>query len=477
MKMKIGLDKDGIIQAVDFDNTMDGGAYAGWGVVVLFYTASMIHLPYKVPNARFQGRRVYTNKPTCGAMRGLGGVQPRYAMESMLDELAGMMGISPYEIRMKNAVETGHTCASQMFVPHSEYKKCLQTAVEKSGFLDKYGKLPFGKGIGLSGGYYISGTSYTLYMSYKPHCVATIRVDTEGGVTLYCGATDIGQGSNTVMAQMAAETLGIKSEDVHVVSQDTELATFDLGTFASRLTYATGWAIKKAADQINEELFATAASMMRCRAEEVAVKDYLFYSKYERKKNISWQDVVAKHIESNGPLTGTGQFTPPRRKGIQPGGNIGHSPSFGFSAQIAEVDVDVETGKIRVLKITEAGDCGVPINPMSVDGQVDGSIMMGMGQALYEEMKIAPDGRFVNPTLHDYKVPTSMELPEIDATIVESYDTSAAYGGKESGEGPIQPTIPAIANAVYDAIGIRFTDMPMTPEKVLKALKEKKSAN
>ncbi|HAQ39601.1 MAG TPA: carbon monoxide dehydrogenase [Clostridiales bacterium] len=484
MKFKMGFDKNGKITAVDFDNLMDGGAYSGWGVVVLFYTASMVHLPYIVPNVRFEGKRVYTNKPTCGAHRGLGGVQPRFAMEQLMDEAAEHFGMTPYEIRKLNAIESGYTAKSMMYVPHTEYKKCLDDVVEKSGYLEKQGKLPFGKGIGLSGGYYISGTSYTLYLSYKPHTVANIKIDDENGVTLFCGATDIGQGVDTVMAQMAAETLGVKTEDVKVIPRDTEISTFDLGTFASRLTFATGWAIRQAAERVNAELFPVAASILKCRGDEIAVKDGMFYSIYERhgrhgKKNreVSWKEVVSVYIQSNGPLTTTGQFTPPRRKGIQQGGNIGHSPTFGFSAQVAEVDINLETGKINVTKITEAGDCGQPINPMSVEGQVHGSIQMGLGQALYEEMKIAPDGRFLNPSLHDYKMPTIRDMPKIDANIVEAYDPSAPYGGKESGEGPIQPVAPAIFNAVYDAIGVRFTEMPLTPEKVLNAINAKKAAN
>ena len=481
MKLKIGLDKEGYIQAVDFDNTMDGGAYSGWGMVVMFYTASMIHLPYKVPNARARVRRVYTNKPTCGAMRGLGGVQPRYAMECMLDELAEMMGISPYELKMKNAVESGYRSVSNLHVPHTEYKKCLQTAVEKSGYLEKHGKLPFGKGIGLAGGYYISGTAYTLYQSYKPHTTVLIRVDTEGGVTVHCAAADIGQGSNTVIAQMTAEALGVNFENVHVVSGDTELGTFDLGSFASRVTYASGAAITEAAKQINDKLFEVAAGMLSCRADQLVVKNGRFYSHYEPKKTIEWEKVVDVYTNSVGTLTGIGHFSPPRLKGIDlsrgvrvQGANIGHSPTFGFSCQIWEVDVDLETGKIRVEKVTEAGDCGQAVNPMSVDGQVDGSIMFAMGQALYEEMKLDAEGKMINPSLHDYKVPTAMELPELDTTIVDSYDPTAPFGVKESGEGPVQPTIPAITNAIYDAIGIRFTELPITPEKVLKALKEKK---
>jgi CO/xanthine dehydrogenase Mo-binding subunit len=325
-----------------------------------------------------------------------------------------------------------------------------------------------GKGIGISGGYYITGTSYTLYLSYKPHTVATVKIEGENNVVLFCGATDIGQGCDMVMAQMAAETLGIKSEDVKVVSRDTQLATFDLGTFASRVTFATGWAIRRACEAANALLFPMAASIMGCRGQEVGVKDYQFYSIYEKKrKNVAWIEVVEAYIQAFGPITTTGQFTPPRRKGLQQGGNIGHSPTFGFSCQIAEVDVDLYTGQVTVTKVTEAGDLGQPINPMSCDGQVHGSIQMGMGNALYEELRYAEDGRLMNPSLHDYKMATTMDMPEVSTTIVESYDPSAPYGAKESGEGPIQPTPPAIFNAVYDAIGFRAYAEPITPEQVL----------
>lgn len=481
MKLKIGLDKDGYIQAVDFDNTLDKGAYAGWGVVVMFYTASMIHLPYKVPNARFRGRSVFTNKPSTGAMRGLGGVQPRFAMECMLDEMAETMGVNPYELKMKNSVESGYTAINNMHVPHTEYKRCLQTAVEKSGYLEKRGKLPFGKGIGMAGGYYISGTAYTLYQAYKPHTTVLLRVDTEGGVTLHCAAADIGQGCNTVMAQMAAEALGIHYEDVHVVSGDTETGTFDLGSFASRLTYASGVAIKMAAEEINQKLKEVAGGMVGCRADQLMIKDHKIYSLFEPKKTIAWEKVVDVYTNSVGSLAAIGHFSPPRRKGIDlisgnrvQGANIGHSPTFGFSCQVHEVEVDVETGRVYVKKVTEAGDCGTPVNPMSVDGQVEGSIVFNMGAALYENMLVNEKGKLLNPNFHDYKVPTAMEMPEMDTNIVDSYDPTAPFGVKETGEGAVQPTFPAITNAIYDAIGVRFYEVPITPEKILKALQEKR---
>ena len=471
MKFRMGFDKEGHITAVDFDNLMVAGAYMSWGVVVLFYTASMTHLPYVTPAAKFSGKLIYTNTNTCGAHRGLGGSQPRFAMEILMDMAAEKLGMTPLQIRLLNAVESGHTCRSMMYVPHTEYKKTLQTAADNCDFENKYGKLPFGEGVGISGGYYISGTSYTLYLSYKPHTVANVKIEGENNVVLYCGATDIGQGADMVMAQMAAETLGVRSEDVKVVSRDTELATFDLGTFASRVTYATGWAIRRACEAANQLLFPVAA-IMGCRGQEVGVKDYQFYSIYEKKrKNVDWNEVVDQYISANGPLITSGQFTPPRRKGIQQGGNIGHSPTFGFTTQIAHVKVDLYTGNVHVLDITEAGDLGQPINPMSCEGQVHGSIQMGLGNALLEEMRYAEDGRLLNPSFHDYKLCGTLDMPEINAEIVESYDPSAPYGGKESGEGPIQPTPPAIFNAVYDAIGYRCTEQPLTQEKVLNYLK------
>ncbi len=474
IRMKIGVDREGRILALEYDGTMDGGAYGGWGVIILFYTAAMLHLPYKIKNVRFRGRRVYTNKPTCGAMRGLGGVQPRFAMESLLDQIAVDLGMSPYELKKKNAIGKTHQTVSGVVVRHSEYRKCLDEVVRRSGYLEKHRKLPFGRGVGLAGGYYISGTAYTLYMSYKPHSTALIRVDTEAGVTVYCGATDIGQGSDMVLGMMAAEKLGVPYDQVHVVSGDTTLAPFDLGSFASRVTVAAGSAVCEAADRILEKLFPVAALRLGCRPEQLAVKDGEIFSLFEEDKRMGFWEAGERYIDSHGPLTATGDYTPPRRTGRFKGANIGHSPTYGFTAQVAEVEVDTETGEVRVVSYHEAGDCGQPINPVSVEGQVEGSIVMGLGQALFEEIRVAEDGRLLNPNLHDYKVPTAADLPEIRTHIVDSYDPESPFGAKESGEGPIQPVIPAILNAIYDAIGVRFTDMPVTPEKVLEALEKKR---
>jgi CO/xanthine dehydrogenase Mo-binding subunit len=273
---------------------------------------------------------------------------------------------------------------------------------------------------------------------------------------------------------IAAEALGISYGEVRVFSGDTASTPFELGSFASRVTVGSGSAVKEAAQKINRQLYGVVAVALGVQAEQLISREGKIFSAFEPEKAIDFWEAVDKTISAYGPLTANGHFTPPRRsaKGKVQGGNIGHSPTFGFTAQVAEVEVDIETGEIKVLKVTEAGDCGQAINPLNVEGQVEGSIVMGLGQALYEEMVIKED-RIINPNLHEYRIPTMMDIPEMDTEIVDSYDPDSPFGAKESGEGPIQPVIPAILNAIYDAIGVRFTELPVTPEKVLAALKKK----
>jgi len=470
MNMKMGFDQGGNITGVDFDVVMDGGAHSGWGFVVLWFIAALTHLPYKIPNVRFRGQRVYTNKPTPGAQRCLGGVQTRMCVESVLDQGAEKLGMSPLNVRLKNAVETGYQTKTAISVAHSEFKKCLETVAARSGYQEKHGKLPFGKGIGIAGGHYSSGGAFLLYKSSRPHSAANIRIDTESGVTVFVGATDIGQGSSTVLTQMAAEVLGVNYCDVHLVCQDTMLAPMDNGTMDSRVTYGAGHAVKNAAVDAKNKLLKVAAIELGLSSEQLDCREGKIYSVYNPKKAMSFTEAVSKYQDSIGTLFGTGDYTPPQPVGNYPGKLIGPSPAFGFTAQVAEVEVDLETGKIDIVKYYEAGDCGKAINPMSVEGQVQGGISMGLGQALYEEMVIDKDGMMLNPNFHDYKIPTSMDMPHIESDIVESYDPTSAFGNKEVGEGPAGAVIPAIFNALYDAIGIRFTEVPITPEKVLKAL-------
>lgn len=470
MKMRMGFDREGRITAVDFDCLLDGGGHSSWGFVVMWFIAALAHLPYKIPVIRYRGKRVYTNKPTPGAQRCLGGVQVRIAVEGMLDMGAEKVGLNPVDIRLLNAAETGYKGPTVIELRHSEFKQCLESVSRRSGFAEKHGKLPYGRGIGIAGGHYSTGGAFLLYPSYRPHSTAQIRVDTEAGVTLYIGATAIGQGAMTVMAQMTAEMLGVDYRDVHIVCQDTMLAPMDNGTYDSRLTYGSGHAIKQAAEQVRDKLFDVASTMLGVSKGHLACANGEIFSIYEPTRKVPFRKAVYQHLSSVGALVGVGEYTPPQPKGDYEGKLIGPSPAFGFTAQVAEVEVDPETGQVKVVGYWEAGDCGNPINPQSVHGQVEGAISMGLGAAFFEEMVVDGKGRMLNPNFHDYKMPTALDMPDLDLEIVKSYDPTSAFGNKEVGEGPVGPVIPAILNAVYDAIGIRFTEVPLKPEKVLWAL-------
>jgi CO/xanthine dehydrogenase Mo-binding subunit len=372
---------------------------------------------------------------------------------------------------MINAVETGYKCPSVVEVRHSEFRKCLETVARRSDFVNKYRKLPFGRGIGLAAGHYSSGGAFLLYNSSRAHSTANIRVDTEAGATVFCGVTDIGQGSTTVMSQIAAEVLGIPMRKVNFVCADTLLAPMDNGTMDSRATYGAGHAVKNAALDARQKIFEVAGAHLGVRIEQLRCKDEVIGPIYDDNRFMSFWDAVTIHQNVKGTVFGTGDYTPPQPRGDYEGKIIGPSPAFGFTAQIAEIEVDPMTGQVKVVKYWEATDCGKAVNPASVEGQVEGGIAMGLGQALIEEIVVDRTGRVLNANLHDYKIPTTMDMPEMDTVIVESYDPTSAFGGKEVGEAPTGPVCAAILNAVYDAVGVRLTDIPVTPEKVFRAMR------
>ncbi|MBT4720690.1 MAG: molybdopterin-dependent oxidoreductase, partial [Rhodospirillaceae bacterium] len=444
---------------------------SGWGFVVLWFIAALTHLPYKVRNIRYDGRRVYTNKPTPGAQRSFGGVQARTAVESCFDMAAEELGINPYELRMINAVETGYKCPSVVEVRHAEFKKCLSTVAERSDFAAKYRQLPHGRGIGMAAGHYSSGGAFLLYNSSRAHSTANIRVDTEAGATVFCGVTDIGQGSTTVMSQIAAEVFAIPMRKVNFVCADTLLAPMDNGTMDSRATYGAGHAVKNAALDAKHKILEVAAAHLGVRMEHLQCRGEIISSIYDDNRFLNFWDAVRIHQDIKGTVFGTGDYTPPQPRGDYEGKIIGPSPAFGFTAQVAEVDVDLRTGQVKVLKYWEATDCGKAVNPASVEGQVEGGIAMGLGQALIEEIVVDRKGRVLNPNLHDYKIPTTMDMPEMDTVIVDAYDPTSAFGGKEVGEAPTGPVCAAVMNAVYDAVGVRLTETPITPEKVFRAMR------
>lgn len=470
VKLKMGFEEDGTITGIDLDYMIDGGAHSSWGMVVMWFSAALMQLPYKVANTSFRGRRVFTNKATCGAQRGLGGVQVRVPIECLIDEAAQKLGMSAIDLRLKNAVESGYKTRAAAEVRHAEFKKCLESIKRRSEFDKKQGKLPFGRGIGVAAGHYSTGGAFLLFNSFRPHSVANVRVDPEVGVTLYVGITDIGQGARTVIRQMAAEVLGVDINHVNLFTQDTLLCPFDNGTYDSRVTYGSGHAVKNACLQAKKKLTDFVAAGMRLAPHHMECKGGKIYSIYDSRKSIDFKTAVELYYNSVGALFAAGEYTPPQPKAKYDGNLIGPSPAFGFSVQAMEVEVDTDTGHIRILKYWEAGDCGKALNPMSVEGQIEGGISMGIGQSLFEDLVVNKNGVPLNPNFHEYCIPSIKDMPDIDGEIVESYDPTSAFGSKEIGEGPLVVVPPLFLNAVSDAIGVRLTRLPLTPEVILKAL-------
>jgi len=470
VKLKMGFQQDGTITGVDMDYLIDGGAHTGWGLVIMWFSAALLHLPYKIPNVHFHGRRVMTNRPIFGAQRGVGAVQVRVPIECLLDEAAQKLGLSAVDVRLKNAVESGYQTKATVEVRHSEFKKCLETVRRNSEFDRKHGKLPFGRGIGFAAGHYSTGGAFLLFNSFRPHTTVNVKVDTEAGVTIFTGITDIGQGARTVVRQMAAEIFGLEVNDINLFCQDTMMCPFDNGTYDSRVTYGVGHALKNACLKARQKLTDFVAIGMRLAPHHMVCKNGQIYSKYNPKKTIPFRKALEIYHSSVGALYETGEYTPPQPKGNYPGSLIGPSPAFGFSVQAAEVEVDTDTGHIKILHYWEAGDCGKALNPMSVEGQVQGGISMGIGQSLFEHVTVSKDGIPLNATFHEYCIPGFLDMPDIDGVIVDSYDPTSAFGSKEIGEGPLVVVPPVMLNAVSDAIGVRLTKLPLTPEVVLRAL-------
>jgi 4-hydroxybenzoyl-CoA reductase subunit alpha len=478
MDMKIGVKNDGTITAVDFNNVLDGGAYTSFGVITAYYAGFMIPTLYHIPAYRYLGRRMYTNKPPCGAMRGHGVPQPRFAFESLLDMLAEKIGIDPIDIRMKNAMDPNTRTVNDLDVLSCEFKATLDDVRERSGWDEKKGKLPYGKGIGVGSGGFVSGAGYPIYRSKFPHSNAIIRILEDGeGATLLIAAAEIGQGSETILVQIAAEALGLDYQDVTMGDCDSAIAPIDLGSYSSRVTLMGGNAVKAAADDINKHLYQIVAREIGCDPGELVSEDRRIFNRSAPQLGMDFAEAARRYFSAHGPLVGTGCYEPPPNLGGKfKGATVGTSPAFSFGSSVCEVEVDIETGKVTIVRFTDAHDSGTVINPLTFHGQVEGSIIMGAGEVLSEDVKFDEDGKILNPNLHDYLIPSIADVPEIVSTAVPSYEPRGPFGAKEVGEGSTVPVLGSIANAIYDAIGVRIFELPITAEKVLKAIQEKQRA-
>jgi 4-hydroxybenzoyl-CoA reductase subunit alpha len=477
MDLKIGVTREGKITAVDFRNILDGGAYTSFGVITAYYAGFMIPTLYHIPNYRYFGRRMYTNKPPCGAMRGHGVPQPRFAFESLLDVLAEEIGMDPIDIRMANAMDPNTRTVNDLDVLSCEFKATLTTVREKSGWDSKHGKLPFGRGVGIGSGGFVSGAGYPIYRSSFPHSNAIIRVLEDGeGATLMIAAAEIGQGSETVLAQVATEALGLAYGDVTMAECDSSIAPIDLGSYSSRVTLMAGNAVKAAADDINAKLYPIVARELGCEPEALASEGRRIFIESAPQIGMDFAEAARRYFSAHGPLVGTGCYEPPPKLGGEfKGATVGTSPAFSFGSSVCELEVDPETGVVKILRFTDAHDSGTVINPVAFHGQVEGSIVMGTGEVLSEDMIYDDKGRILNPNLHDYLIPSIGDTPEIESIAVPSYEPRGPYGAKEVGEGSMVPVLGSIANAIYDAVGVRMYELPITPQKILKALQEKDS--
>ncbi len=469
MWIKTGVKKDGTITAMHFRSALDGGGYGSYGVASLYYTGALQTVTYRIPRYKFEGVRVFTNKPPCGPKRGHGTPQPRYALECHIDKLCADLGLDPARWRRENTLPPNTITANQMRVRTIGLAACFDHVVSRSGWKEKRGKLGPGRGIGLAGSAYLTGAGLPIYWNAMPHSGVQIKVDRGGGVAIFCGSTDIGQGSDSLLAYVAAEELGIRPEDVRVVSADTDLTPVDLGSYSSRVTLMTGNAAIQAARKVRTQIFDAAARKLDVPASRLLAADRRIWDAADPSRSLSFAEAVVLAESEFGTLGAVGSYKPPKSVARWKGSGVGPSPTYSYSAAVVELSADRETGIVRVDKIWIAHDVGRALNPMLVLGQVEGSVYMGLGEALMEE-QVFRKGLHKIPSMLEYKSPTTLDMPPVESILVETLDPEGPYGAKECGQGPLLPVIPAVANALYDALGIRIDEVPITPEKVLAAL-------
>ena len=483
MKYRLGASRDGRLRALDAHTVLDGGAYASFGLVTTYYSGQLLTSPCHIGSYRFDSTRVYTNVAPCGPKRGHGSVQPRFAYEISLDKMAEKLGLDPFELRRRNFMGTGRT-VNEFKVRSNGFLECLEAVERASGWTQRHRRLPRGRGLGMAASSYISGTNYPIYPNEMPQAAVQVQIERSGRVAILHGASEIGQGSDSTMAYIACEELGVPLEYVRVFSADTDLTPVDLGAYSSRETVMVGNACVEACRTLRAQVAEAVAEQWgvppgRVRLARGWAFDAEAPQDAARRMPVSEAFNVAE--AKFGLLGAVGSYDTPRDvHGEYRGGTIGSSPAYSFTAHVAEVEVEEDTGVVGVRNIWVAHDCGRALNPVLVEGQIEGSAYMGFAEAIFEEQLFregeVEGGLNTSPSLLDYRIPTSMDCPEFEALIVESVDPEGPYGAKEAGEGPLHPSLPAIANAIYDAVGVRIDELPFTPQRVWRALRAHSAA-
>jgi 4-hydroxybenzoyl-CoA reductase alpha subunit len=482
MRFRTGVNADGTIAGVDLQTLLDGGAYGSYGAASTFYTGALQTVTYRVPRYRFRGCRVFTNKPPCGPKRGHGTPQSRFGQEVQLDKIAERLAIDPADLRLKIVAPPDSLTANYLQVRSIGLADCIRTVVARSGWRDKHGRLPEGRGVGLACSSYLSGAGLPINWNDLPHSGVQLKLDRSGLVTAFCGATEIGQGSDDVLVAIVSEVLGVAPEDVRAVTGDTDLTPVDLGSYSSRVTLMMGNAAIQAADRAREIVAAAVARRLDVPKDRLVFADRRVFDASDPDKGVTFQEAVCMAEADTGTIGTTGSYTPPASAARFKGGGVGPSPTYSYTAAVVEVEVDPETGWIHVPTVWIAHDIGQAINPTLARGQVEGSVYMGLGEALMEEQvfrrlpaKLSSALVHKFPSILEYKSPTSLDMPEVITDLIEHPDPAGPFGAKEVGQGPLLPIMPAVANAVFDAVGVRVDEVPITPEKILRALAAKAS--
>jgi 4-hydroxybenzoyl-CoA reductase alpha subunit len=477
MWLKTGFTRQGDITGCHLKTWLDGGAYGSYGVASTFYTGVINPVTYKMPVYKFEGARIFTNKPPCGPKRGHGTPQPRFALECQLDKAAEQLGLDPAELRRRILHEPFTKTANHLTVTTSGLGECIDKVVQASGWRDKRERLgharPAGggrrRGIGIACSAYMTGAGTAIYWNSMPHSGVIVRADRSGGVAVLCGATDIGQGSDSILAYLPAEILGIDPRDVRVHPADTDLTPVDLGSYSSRVTLMCGMAAIQAATRLRDAIFAAVARKLAVEPDALVARDRKVGVADDWDRAVPFAEAVALGESMHGVLAFPGSYAPPKRAGKYKGGGVGPSPCYSYSACVVELSVDEETAEVELHDVWIAHDVGRALNPLLVEGQVEGSIYMGIGEALMEG-QVFRKGLHKQPSMLDYKTPTTLETPDIHTILVETDDPEGPFGAKEAGQGPLLPVIPAIANAIYHAVGVRLDEVPITPDMIMKGL-------
>jgi 4-hydroxybenzoyl-CoA reductase subunit alpha len=473
LRIRTGVKRDGRITAMHVEAYLDGGAYCSFGPATLLYAGTQQPVTYRIPHYRFQGVRVFTNKPPCGPKRGHGTPQARCALEVHLDKLAQDLGLDPVDLRLRNLTGPNELTVNWLEITSNGLRECIEKVVEASGWRERRGRLPYGHGLGFACSAYLTGAGVSIYYSDMPHSEVHLRVDRGGGVTVYTMATEIGQGSATAVATIVAEVLGLQPQDVNLVTSDTDLTPIDLGSYSSRVTLMVGNAAYQAAAKVQDMLREAAAERLGVPRDRLVFRGRRVYDQRDPERGAPFAEVARWAEAKFGCLSASGSYRPPEKLGTYKGSGVGPSPAYTFSACVAEVRCDPETGEVKVERVWVAHDIGRALNPVLVEGQVEGSVHMALGEALMEEQAFRKE-LHRGPSWLDYKVPSVYEMPEVITFLVETDEPRAPFSAKEVGQGPLLCVIPAVVNAVADALGVRVDEVPVTPEKVLKALDEQR---